>query len=56
MLENIFLHRYLMILREGIYLDKEIDLSKLVDSMIKYPRNCEHKKTHSWCPISMKLS
>ena len=29
------------------YLDIEIDLCKLVASLIKYPRNCEHKPTHS---------
>ena len=30
-----------------LYLDKEIDPHKLVASLIKYPRNCQHKLTHS---------
>ena len=29
------------------YLDIEIDLRKLVASLIKYPRNCEHEQTIS---------
>ena len=29
------------------YLDKEIDPCKLVASLIKYPRNCQHKLIHS---------
>ena len=29
------------------YLDKEIDPRKLVASLIKYPRNCQHELTHS---------
>ena len=29
------------------YLDKHIDPCKLVASLIKYPRNCEHRETHS---------
>ena len=29
------------------YLDIEIDLCKLVASLIKYPRDCEHEQTHS---------
>ena len=29
------------------YLDKHIDPHKLVASLIKYPRNCGHKQTHS---------
>ena len=29
------------------YLDKHTDPCKLVASLIKYPRNCKHKQTHS---------
>ena len=29
------------------YIDKHIDPHKLVASLIKYPRNCEHEQTHS---------
>ena len=28
------------------YVDEHIDLCKLVASLIKYPRNCEHEETH----------